>query len=208
MFSIYKIEHKTNPDLVYVGSTSDFNRRKRQHKRRCNSSELKVYQMIREHGGWNEFDMVELNQIECTKLESRQEEDRVRIQLNARLNMIRAVADPEYHKQYQEKYYEQNREQLLEKQKQYQEQNQEQILEYKKQYREQNQEQLLEKQKRYREQNQEQLLEKQKQYYEQNREQIKEQMNQKFTCECGGKYTYGNKSQHFKSRKHIASQVV
>jgi hypothetical protein len=193
MYSIYKIEHKTNPELVYVGSTSHFNQRKKQHKRRCNSSELKVYEMIREHGGWDQFDMVELKQIECTQLESRQEEERVRIELNARLNMIRAVADPEYVKEQRKQYYEQNREQ---------------ILEYKKEYREQNLVHISERDKQYHEENREQRLEDMKQYREQNRERIAEQMNQKFTCECGGKYTYANKSIHFKTKKHIAWQSL
>ena len=39
-----------------------------------------------------------------------------------------------------------------------------------------------------------------KEYYEDN----KEKNQQKFNCECGGKYTFEHKSQHLKSKKHIA----
>lgn len=37
-----------------------------------------------------------------------------------------------------------------------------------------------------------------KQYKKDNKEQI----NRKITCDCGGKYTYTNNSQHFKTKKH------
>lgn len=49
-----------------------------------------------------------------------------------------------------------------------------------------------------------------KEYYEKNKEKLKnyrekntEKINEKFECECGGKYTYKHKSTHFKSMKHI-----
>ena len=38
---------------------------------------------------------------------------------------------------------------------------------------------------------------------EKNRETVKDRQNKKFTCECGGKYTYVNKLRHCKSKKHI-----
>ena len=41
-----------------------------------------------------------------------------------------------------------------------------------------------------------------KQYRDENKDKIKEQQSQKFTCECGGHYTNGHKSQHIKSSKH------
>jgi hypothetical protein len=41
--------------------------------------------------------------------------------------------------------------------------------------------------------------EKYKEYVEANKEKI----NEKFTCECGGKYIYYNKSRHFKTKKHL-----
>jgi len=117
MYSIYKIEHRTNPDLVYVGSTTDFNERKRLHKSRCISSEIKVYQIIREHGGWDQFDMIEIKQIECTQLEARKEEDRVRIELNARMNTLSAVMDIEIRNKKMQKFHQSHREERLQKNK-------------------------------------------------------------------------------------------
>ena len=43
-----------------------------------------------------------------------------------------------------------------------------------------------------------------KEYNKNYRENNREKINQKFECECGGKYTRQNKSQHFKSKKHKA----
>ena len=40
-------------------------------------------------------------------------------------------------------------------------------------------------------------------YRHKNKEKIKEMMNEKFTCDCGGNYTYKNKLRHFKSKKHL-----
>ena len=40
-------------------------------------------------------------------------------------------------------------------------------------------------------------------YRHKNKEKIYEKGKEKFPCECGGKYIYGNKSRHFKSKKHL-----
>jgi 5-methylcytosine-specific restriction endonuclease McrA len=74
----------------------------------------------------------------------------------------------------QKKYREANREAILEKQKRYWEANREQELEKKKKYREANREAILEKQKRYDEANRETRAEKQKRYYEANPDKMKE----------------------------------
>lgn len=39
-------------------------------------------------------------------------------------------------------------------------------------------------------------------YREKNAEEIKAKKNQKFTCECGGKYTNSHKQEHLKTTKH------
>ena len=60
---IYKIEHLDKPELVYVGSTTDFIRRKSEHKCTCineNSKQYKskLYQLIRDNGNWESFKMM------------------------------------------------------------------------------------------------------------------------------------------------------
>ena len=60
---IYKLINYDYPELVYVGSTTNFTKRKQQHKSRClNSNEknynLKVYVSIREYGVWENWNMI------------------------------------------------------------------------------------------------------------------------------------------------------
>jgi len=52
--------------------------------------------------------------------------------------------------------------------------------------------------KEYRENNKVKNKEYKKEYYEKNKVKI----NQKFNCECGGRFTICNKSQHLKTKKH------
>lgn len=66
--SIYIIRHKDS-DNCYIGSTKDFKDRKRQHKYNCNNENannynLKLYQFMRENGGWDNFDMVKICKCE------------------------------------------------------------------------------------------------------------------------------------------------
>ena len=91
---IYKIQHREKPELLYVGCTTNFNARKNQHKSRCTNVGDKEhnhykYQMIRENGGWDKFDMIPVKQISCeTKLQAHIEEEKTRQELKANLNTI------------------------------------------------------------------------------------------------------------------------
>ena len=90
-------------------------------------------------------------------------------------------------KEHRKQYREENKEKISEKQKKYNEEHKETIAEYKKQYREIHKAEISEKEKQYRDNNKQQILEK---------------ANQKYTCECGGKYTKANKLLHKKTKKH------
>jgi len=120
-------------------------------------------------------------------------------------------------KEYHKKYYEENKETILEKNKKYRddhknerkeyirkyyEENKDRISQYKKNYRIKNKKLLDEKSKKYQNENKNQMVEYQKKYYIKNRETLTEKKKKKFECECGGKYTYNNKAQHFKSDRH------
>jgi hypothetical protein len=55
---------------VYVGHTTEFIKRKYCHKNNCNnpnikSYNLKVYQIIRANGGWDNWTMVEIEKYSC-----------------------------------------------------------------------------------------------------------------------------------------------
>jgi hypothetical protein len=78
------------------------------------------------------------------------------------------------------------------------------ILERQKQYNTDHKEEIAEYKKQYHKDHRDAILEQQKQYYENNKDKILKKMNEKCECPCGGRYTHGNKSTHFKSKKHIA----
>jgi len=203
MYSIYKIEHRTNPDLVYVGSTKDFNQRKFSHKSRCISSEFKVYQMIREHGGWEQFDMVELKQIECTQLEARQEEDRVRIELNAQLNTFSAVVDIEIRNKKMQKYHQSHREEILKRQQGYRQEHLEQLKQQNREYNRIHREQIKQQKQEYCQAHREEIKQKRQEHYQSHREEISQKNKEPFTCGCGSQITRNMKARHLRTEKHI-----
>ena len=88
--SIYKIQHVNDETLLYVGQTTDFTKRKSAHKSRAKNSKMndcKLYSMIRDNGGWDMFNMIEVKKFPCTnKKEAEAEEDRVMRELKSTLN--------------------------------------------------------------------------------------------------------------------------
>ena len=55
---------------VYVGQTTDFRRRKNHHKTACNNEKIKnynskVYTFIRDNGGFDNWDMIEIERFEA-----------------------------------------------------------------------------------------------------------------------------------------------
>ena len=96
---IYKIEHIDKPELLYVGSTTNFTKRKYHHKNTCNNINhkqynLKLYQMIRNNGGFDLFKIMIIKELSCnTKIELLIEEEKHRKELKATLNDRRAYCD-------------------------------------------------------------------------------------------------------------------
>jgi hypothetical protein len=93
---IYKIINYDFPDLLYVGSTTNFTKRKQNHKERCSnvvnkSHDYKIYKTIRENGEWESWNMIKICDYPCNnKREAEQEEDRYMMELKANMNMRRA----------------------------------------------------------------------------------------------------------------------
>jgi hypothetical protein len=98
---IYKITCK-DPEIkdVYVGHTTNFVQRKHAHKQSCNNPKTpnyncKVYNTIREQGGWNNWKMEIINFSNCyDHYEARQKEQEYFISLNANLNSIEPMPKP------------------------------------------------------------------------------------------------------------------
>ena len=137
---IYKLVHKEDYDNanIYIGSTTDFIRRKCEHKKRCKNEKdknynNKTYQFIRNNGGWECFNMIEVEKYPCNDgNEVRQREEYWRCYLNANLNMIKAfrtkeqeIEDKKYYRdnnketraEYDKKLYEKNKDLRKEHQK-------------------------------------------------------------------------------------------
>ena len=172
---IYKIEHIEKPELVYVGSTTNFIRRKCNHKSSCyniNSKDYnyKLYKMIRDNGNWESFKIMIICEFSCNnKIELLIEEEKYRKELQTTLNTLKAYRTTD------------------------------EDLEYYINYRIQNKEKIKEKDKKYYNNNKEKLNEQSKEYYKVNIDKIKELFN----CNCGGKFSFGHKSRHERSKKHI-----
>jgi hypothetical protein len=174
---IYKLVclDTTCPD-VYVGSTTCFKQRKSQHKSKCHNEKhkhynYKIYQYIREHGGFENFTMIEIEKFPCEnsrQLEAR--EEHWRKELKATLNGCRAFTTDEEkriqrgeisrnwqknegyekHRLSMKKYREANKEKKKLYNKAYNEANKEKITLYKKAYTEANKEKITLYKKEYR----------------------------------------------------------
>lgn len=171
---IYKLEHQDNEDLVYVGSTTDFIRRKCDHKKCCNNPNSKaynrkVYQIIRDNGGWSAFNMVELKKFPCNDAnEAFAEEENFRKKLNATMNTNSAYTG-------------------LTKQ------------DYEKQWRNDN----PNYHKQWYDDNKDKKKDYDKQYYINNADKIRERKTQKITCECGAVVSKCNLAKHMDTGKHF-----
>ena len=69
---IYKITCKNQSIYdVYVGHTTSFIKRKYHHKMCCNNlnNKLNIYKIIRENGGWDNWEMIEIAHYNCKNSE-------------------------------------------------------------------------------------------------------------------------------------------
>lgn len=184
-YVMYKIYPKnTDLNYCYIGHTNNFSFRKRQHQMPCidtthSKSHIKLYQVIRENGGWDEWEMVELEKfIGKTKLEARMREQELMKIHNANLNMLNAFISEDERKankkKITEKYREENKELLKEQTKKYKEDHKEIIAEQMKKYRQENKEKINAKAKEYKEKNKEKFDEWNAAWREKNKEILKE----------------------------------
>jgi hypothetical protein len=104
---IYKIVCKDlNVTECYVGHTTNFKNRKSEHKKYCNNVKskkfhLKVYEIIRENKGWNNWDMIEMEKFPCKDFnEARARERHWYEILNSSLNSIRPLISNEEQRLY------------------------------------------------------------------------------------------------------------
>ena len=104
---IYKIVcNDENVDYLYIGSTTNFTKRKACHKSCCNNinsikHNQKKYVKIRENGGWENFKMIEVEKYSCNdKREAEKREEELRKELKANINIRRCYLSEEQKRQF------------------------------------------------------------------------------------------------------------
>ena len=184
IYMIYDIE---DHNLVYYGSTKDLKIRMNKHK--CLKTNDCTSKKIIERGNYEVAILETYENIDEYDLVER---ERWYILNKPCINKViphRTRAE----------YYQDNKEKLAE----YYQNNKEKIAEQHKEYYQNNKEKIAEQMKEYRQDNKEKIAEQQKEYRQDNKEKIAEQKNEKFVCECGGKFTKAHAARHKKSKKHL-----
>jgi hypothetical protein len=136
---IYTIKSK---DSIYVGSTVNFTSRKNQHKNSIYNENnnykynLKLYKTIRGNNG--DWDMQPYSKYPCNDIvEQKLEEQRIRCELKADLNMISCGTGLNHSvlgvKEYKKQYYTDNKEKKIEYYNQYRTDNKDKLAEQQKQ---------------------------------------------------------------------------
>jgi len=140
----------------YVGHTTDMSKRKWAHKSVCNNEKsknhnLKIYKIIRENGGWENWNMLLVEKFPCKdKYQACKREREIFEELGAKMNSSKPYRTHEEHK-----------EELKQNLKQYREEHKAEIKQNKKQY--------------YQEHKAER-----KQYYQEHKEQLNEKVECKY----------------------------
>ena len=215
---IYKLKNNEDYDdiNIYVGSTTNFRVRKNNHKSSCNNENNKdynmpIYQYIRNNGGWEQFVMTPIEEYPCNSKNEKEIKERYYIDLlKPKLNkIIPTRTNKEYYEENKNEllnrakiYYQNNKEEKCLKTKEYRENNKEKI----KEYRENNKEKISKKKKEWyennKEKNKEKGKERAKKYYENNKEKINEKRNEKVECQCGSIVRKGDIKRHERTQKH------
>tara|TARA_B100000768_G_scaffold35622_1_gene34234 strand:+ start:1558 stop:2094 length:537 start_codon:yes stop_codon:yes gene_type:complete len=165
-YIFYKIVCEDCPDYIYIGSTKSFRSRKYQHKTCCNNEKinLKIYQKIRENGGWDNWNMIIIDESDnLTFTQARIKEEELRLKFNGNLNSNKAYITEEDNKEQKREYALKNKEKKREYDLKYRENNKEKKGEYDKEYYEKNKEKI----KEYNEKNKEKIKEYYRQYNKQ-----------------------------------------
>ena len=111
---IYKIMCKNSDmcDKIFVGRTTDFIRRKAAHKASSKTSDLLLYKTIRENDGWNNWEMIIVEEYPCANSNEAAEREIFYINtLQAELN-TNAVAT--YKEEYKKDWYFKNQQRIHE----------------------------------------------------------------------------------------------
>ena len=221
----YKIVCKNlQVNQCYVGHTTNFIKRKNTHKNNCNNTNNKnhnnyLYKFIRENGGFDNFEMVLLQTVECkNRLEALKQERQYIEELKATLNQINPHAtdddrtkqaldynerkrqdrldNPNKYKERDQAKYQNNKDVMCQKAKERYTKKKDEIKEQRTDYyyNRGGQEKNAVRCKKYREEHPEETKIRNKQWYENKKEEV--------ICQCGQKLLKHNLPIHITRRKH------
>ena len=184
---------------IYIGSTTNFRRRKFTHKSSCHNSKSQnynqnVYQFIRENGGFNAFDMIEIERCNATDKRNLETRERYWIEL------LKPTLNRQIPTRTHQQYYVDNQEERLLKSANYREKNKGILGEKFKVWYEENKEAMLNKRKQVRNENKAIG----KSIYQEKKAHKKTRIN---CIHCGSTTTYQSKSRHEKTNKCIYNQI-
>jgi len=200
LVTIYSIVCKTNPELIYVGSTQDYKKRVWTHSSASKENPKKVYELIRSNGGWDNFVMSPIKIFECdTREQGREEEDKYIVEMKATMNTIRATFDIKRKQEYDRKYIGENKEKIKEYRDEYRKENADKIHADAKRYYQEHKEER----KAYRESIAEEQKEYKKKWYEEHKEERQKKNKEEYTCACGKVGRVVNKVRHEKTKFHL-----
>ena len=172
-----------NVNDCYVGHTTDMTKRKWAHKSVCNNENnkgynYKIYQIIRENGGWDNWSMLLIEKFPCKdKHEACKRERELYEELDSKMNSFRPYRT-----------HEELKEEIKQNHKKYIEEHKAEIIHYHEQYG-----------KKYREENKDILNEKGRKYRQDHKEELKEKMKEKVECKyCAKLRSKCNMSYHIK----------
>ena len=180
---IYKIVCKdVNITDCYVGSTTDFVRRKNAHKyhvvNNTNKSHYYVYEFIRQNEDWDNWDMIEVEKYNASDHNDALNRERYWIEeLKATLNKVRPIITKDEKQEYN--------------------------TEQNKQYNVEHKGKIHDRKKKYYAENKEKIIELKKEYYEINKEKINETRQANILCECGCLVNKSSILRHKRSQKHV-----
>jgi hypothetical protein len=219
---IYKIVCKDiNIKETYGGHTTHMIKRRQSHKYSCNNENdmhfnYYVYKFIREHGGWDNWDVIWQYDFPCkTKREAELEERSFIEKEQCQLNSYRPFVTEEERKKLDNEnsrlYKIKNKDNPKYKEskkisdKKYREKNIDKIAENNKEYYEKNKDNPKYKEtiEKYRLENKDKIAEQRKEYYEKNKQELLAKQNIKYTCICGSTLSINNKPRHERTQKHI-----
>jgi hypothetical protein len=126
-----------NITSCYVGHTANFRTRKAQHKSNCYNENCKeynkkLYVLMRENGGFNNWNMIEIVSKLCLSKRDAERQEQVYIdELQATINAVKSFAYKKWsddHKEYYKQYREAHKQKSTEYAKQYYQDNRQRIL--------------------------------------------------------------------------------